>query len=93
MVLPKALQSRVTRLSNRLYNLMDKLGKHNGGGDKVNKQFLEVLSDICRLVREETANQSPHLADLVEAVQEIVDDGVNHALGESGLDVFDFMPS
>ncbi|KAG9094807.1 hypothetical protein FS749_011774 [Ceratobasidium sp. UAMH 11750] len=93
MVLPKALQSRVTRLSNRLYNLMDKLGKHNGGGDKVNKQFLEVLSDICRLVREETANQSLYLADLVEAVQEIIDDGVNHALGESGLDVFDFMPS
>ncbi|KAG9077498.1 hypothetical protein FRC06_008878, partial [Ceratobasidium sp. 370] len=96
MTLPKALQSRTKLLSKRLHKLISSSGEYDEEeeeDDQVKKKLLDIFSDVCGLVREETASESPHLPELVETVQEILDEGINYALGESGFELFDFMPS
>ncbi|KAG8682125.1 hypothetical protein FRC08_015179, partial [Ceratobasidium sp. 394] len=89
MVLPEALQSRIASLDQQLDGFVKKGPKKEKG--KTKKEFLKIFRDTCALVREEVANQSPHIQELVEAAQQILDKGVDHAYGDS--DMFDFMPS
>lgn len=55
------------------------------------KKFIVILKDICRLVRRATAASDPQLAEIVEAAQKILNQGVSFAYGDS--DMFDFLPS
>ncbi|KAG8745502.1 hypothetical protein FRC10_007849 [Ceratobasidium sp. 414] len=96
MVLPAALESRIARLSGRLDNFIgNPVPEDSELDDKAyksrEKKFLKIFSDTCALVREQTSNQNPHLPELVEHAQRILDDGVEHAYGDSQM--FDFMPS
>ncbi|KAG9127564.1 hypothetical protein FRC07_012194 [Ceratobasidium sp. 392] len=92
MVLLEALQSRITRLSRRL----DKFVKSSmlddeEDGDKVEKKYLKISSDLCALVCEESVGQNPHLPELVAATQKVINKGIEYVYGESEL--FNFMPS
>ncbi|KAG9105081.1 hypothetical protein FRC07_009652 [Ceratobasidium sp. 392] len=92
MVLPEALQSRIARLNRRL----DKFAKSlmlddEEDEDKAEKKFLKIFSDVCALVREESARQNLHLPELAAAAQKIISKGILYGYGEGA--VFSSMPS
>ncbi|KAG8708518.1 hypothetical protein FRC08_018856 [Ceratobasidium sp. 394] len=96
MVLPRTLESRIGGLNERLGDIVgNPVPEDSRLDDRAHKsrenKFLKIFTDTCALVREQTSNQSPHLPELVEKAQEILDDGVWYAYEAS--DMFDFMPS
>jgi hypothetical protein len=98
MVLPDALQSRISRLSQRLDEFVKNTEPEDSEDEDEDefykareKEFLAIFRDTCALVREKTAEKIPHLQELVDAAHKILHDGVEHAYGEA--EMFDFMPS
>ncbi|KAG9082198.1 hypothetical protein FRC06_005172 [Ceratobasidium sp. 370] len=96
MALPEALESRFTRLRERLGKFVDNpIPEDTELDDRAyksrEKKFLKIFSDTCALVREQTSNQSPHLSEIVENAQGILNEGVEYAYGDSQM--FDFLPS
>ncbi|KAG8724864.1 hypothetical protein FRC09_013032 [Ceratobasidium sp. 395] len=89
MVLPTAVQSRVTRLNQRLTQFLKHPISTEQKGEK--EKLLQILRDTCVLVREETTNQSPDLREVVETAQQILSTGTAYACGLS--DMSDPMPS
>lgn len=68
----------------------DEEDEDNEGG-RNSKELIVILKRICALVRREYASNNSQLAELVEATQELLNQGINVAYGESEL--FDFLPS
>jgi hypothetical protein len=98
MVLPEALQSRISRLSRRLGAFVENPEPEDSEDEDEDefykareKEFLAIFRDTCALVREKTSEKNPHLQELVDAAHKILHHGVEHAYGETAM--FDFMPS
>ncbi|KAF8598014.1 hypothetical protein BDV93DRAFT_610057 [Ceratobasidium sp. AG-I] len=68
----------------------DEKDNHDEGGHD-DEKFIMILKDVCALVRRAQLSNNAQLPELVEAAQEILNQGVNFAYGES--DMFDFLPS
>ncbi|KAG8724869.1 hypothetical protein FRC09_013037 [Ceratobasidium sp. 395] len=92
MVLPEDLQAHIDLLNGHLEKLTadgeDKLDDRHHSSEK---KLLKIFRDACAFVRVAVAKNSPHLAEIVENVQILLDKGVEYAYGDSHL--FEFLPS